>query len=93
MTRDHARARGASAVPRARRRARAIGGARRAGMPVEDHGPLPMPRPATLAPVEIAMRSLFPLLAIVLLLLVPWIGAWAFAAATFVWWRVVTTIG
>ena len=52
-----------------------------------------MPRPATLAPVEIAMRSLFPLIAIALLLLVPWIGAWAFAGATFVWWRVVTTIG
>jgi hypothetical protein len=52
----------------------------------------PMSRPATLAPTEIAMRSLFPLAAIALLLLVPWLGPWAFAGATFVWWRVVTTI-
>ncbi len=52
-----------------------------------------MPRPATLAPVEIAMRSLFPLMALALLLLVPWLGPWVFAGITFVWWRVVTTIG
>ena len=39
------------------------------------------------------MRSLFPLVALLLLLAVPLIGPWWLFAATFVWWRIVTRIG
>ena len=55
-----------------------------------------MPLPNTARPLrttEIVVRSLFPLLAIVLLASVPWIGPWWFLAATFVWWRIVTVVG
>jgi hypothetical protein len=42
---------------------------------------------------EIVTRSLLPLVALLLLMLLPWIGAYAFLVATFVWWRIVTWIG
>jgi hypothetical protein len=45
------------------------------------------------SPTEILTRSLFPLVALLLLGLLPWIGAYAFLIATFVWWRIVTRIG
>jgi hypothetical protein len=39
------------------------------------------------------MRSLFPLVACALLLLVPLIGPWLLLVLTFAWWRIVTRIG
>lgn len=58
-----------------------------------------MPAPSSLAraaswsPTEIVARSLFPFVTLLLLALLPLLGAYAFAILTFVWWRVVTRIG
>lgn len=41
---------------------------------------------------ETVMRSLFPLVACGLLLLTPWIGAWALLLLTYGWWRIVTRV-
>lgn len=50
-------------------------------------------RSADRTPLEIVHRSLFPLVALALLALLPLTGPWFLLVATFVWWRIVTRIG
>lgn len=42
---------------------------------------------------ETVTRSLFPLMACVLLLLVTLVGPWSLPVTTYVWWRLVTRVG
>lgn len=42
---------------------------------------------------ETVMRSLFPLMTCLLLLLVTLIGPWSLPVTTYVWWRLVTRVG
>lgn len=53
--------------------------------------PPPAPHRPTLR--ELAGRSLFPLVALLLLAAVPLVGPWIFTVLVFAWWRVVTWIG
>jgi hypothetical protein len=58
-----------------------------------NHAMLAVTRPASWSPREIVSRSLFPLVALLLLALLPLVGPWFLLVATFVWWRIVTRIG
>lgn len=54
---------------------------------------LAVTRSVSWSPPEIVRRSLFPLVALLLLALLPLTGPWFLLVATFVWWRIVTRIG